>query len=126
MECLNVLKFISSYHEALNDRYDYVINMDDTPIHINPQLNRTIELEGSRTVDVPVVNTGHTKLRMTLVLSISSACDLFTSFGLPLAYNVYSLYMEKEKSKTIIYWGQPSGHSNPLQNKPNLKFTDIY
>lgn len=48
---------------------DEIINMDETPIYMDPSIPRTIDFVGNPTVSV--VNTGGTKLRTTLALTIS-------------------------------------------------------
>lgn len=70
-QCALALEFLADvYDHLLDGNFEYFVNLDETPIYIDPTITRTIDEVGTRTVDV--VNSGHTKSRMTLLLTIAS------------------------------------------------------
>ena len=77
--CKTVLEFLTEFQTLLaNNQFDVVLNMDETPIYLDPAVTRTLESVGARTVDV--VNTGCQKSRITLVVTISSDGQLLPGY----------------------------------------------
>ena len=51
----------------LSDKYDVILNMDETPMYFDLPTNKTIDFEGVKTVLIR--STGHEKLRYTVLLT---------------------------------------------------------
>jgi hypothetical protein len=70
LEHLRSINFITPNFDP-----DCVLNMDETPFYMDINHTRTIEQIGKKSVDV--VNTGHSKTRFTVVVTIAASGKKF-------------------------------------------------
>lgn len=96
--CEKVVEFFAEFDRLITSHsFENVVNMDETPIYVDPAVPRTIDMVGTKSVDI--VNTGATKLRMTVVLTISERGEILPTYVLFKGF--YIFFNSKIKLKTL-------------------------
>lgn len=94
---VTALEFLADFYDHLLDgNYDKIINVDETPIYIDPTTTRTLDDVGARSIDV--VDSGNNKSRITLVVIITGSGQIFPSYllfkGITVFYCFYPMSLD--------------------------------
>ena len=70
-QLVEVVEYINELNSVV-DRYDpsIILNMDETPIYFDANINKTIDQVGKKSIDV--VNSRNNKTRLTCVITIAA------------------------------------------------------
>ena len=74
-----VVHYLNEYSIQANDYHpDLILNMDETPFYMDAAFKTTLDLIGTKSVDV--CNTGHDKSRYTAVVTIAASGKMLPTY----------------------------------------------